>query len=732
MPQFFATTAKHLEALLAEELQGLGIAAARETRGGAQFEGMLEAGYRACLWSRVASRVLLLMGEFEADGPKALYAGAHALDWAAHLPPGASFAVDYGGRLPGIDHSHFGALTVKDALVDRLRAERGARPDVDADAPDLRINVYAHAQRVRIAVDLAGTALHRRGYRLSAGAAPLKETLAAAILLRAGWPAIAAAGGALADPLCGSGTLLIEGGWIAGDVAPGLLRERWGFSGWAGHDADLWARLRDEAVERRAAGAAAIPRLYGSDSDAEALRAARENAERAGLASALELHRVAVAQADSAPAGPGLVVTNPPYGARLGRDSELPGLYAALGGLLRRHYRGWAAAVFTGNPDLGPRIGLRSHRQHVLYNGPIACRLLHFCVREAAVLAAPRLPRPLPEAERGPGAVMLANRLRKNARALAKWRSREGVSCYRLYDADLPEYAFAVDCYEGERLWVHLQEYAAPPDVAREQVRVHRREAVAVILDTLGVGEDQVFFKLRERKRGSSQYERLADQGARHVVEEGGLKFGVEFERYLDTGLFLDHRLTRAWLRERASGRDFLNLFAYTGTASVYAAAGGARSTTSVDLSRGYLDWARDNLALNGYAGPRHRLLQEDVLAWLRAGGDGRRYGLVFLDPPSFSSSKRMQGTLDVQRDHVELLRSAARLLAPEGELVFSTNLRRFRLDAPALAEFELQDISRATLPRDFARNPRIRQCWVLRPRANTAAPRRSKLRVRH
>jgi 23S rRNA (guanine2445-N2)-methyltransferase / 23S rRNA (guanine2069-N7)-methyltransferase len=330
---------------------------------------------------------------------------------------------------------------------------------------------------------------------------------------------------------------------------------------------------------------------------------------------------------------------------------------------------------------------------------------------------------------------MFANRLRKNLKHLGHWLSHNDIRCYRLYDADLPEYAFAVDVYAGnaeiDQRWVHVQEYAAPGSVDPAKVATRRGEALSVIPEVLGITGAQLFFKLRRRQKGSDQYEKLAARGHFQEVIEAGNRFLVNFEDYLDTGLFLDHRITRSLVGELAAGRDFLNLFAYTGTATVYAARGGAASTTTLDMSATYLNWARRNMALNGFVGSQHQYVQADCLAWLDQAGRGRRrYGLIFLDPPSFSASKRMSGTFDVQRDHVALIEETTRLLAPGGTLIFSNNLRRFRMDRAALSGLTIEDISRATLPTDFARNPRIHNCWRIhrgpRPPASARQTRRA------
>lgn len=799
--EFFATCPRNTEGLLLDELRSLGAADAAETRAGVAFTGPLTLAYRACLWSRIASRVLLRMASFPASSSDDLYEGVHRMAWEDHLDPQGTLAVEVTstikqGPLAQLN-THFAEQRIKDAVVDRFRARAGVRPGVDLAQPDIRINMHLTPTEAIVSLDLSGDGLHRRGYRLEGGEAPLKENLAAAILMRAGWPRTAAAGGSLVDPMCGSGTLLVEGALMAGDIAPGLLREYFGFLGWLSFDPRHWDKLVEEARERRELGLERLPALYGYDSDPRAMGMARGNARRAGLAGRIILERRDLSsltvpgrrlgphldgtpRAASQPQGnrppaaaepdpqslPGLVITNPPYGKRLGEISELAGVYETLGERLKESFTGWEAAVFTGNPELGAHLGLRAYRTNVLYNGPLPCRLLLFHIdpvgfqtaarhrktalaeaeddglQASAKPASPAQPdlsgagggvgeesrRPLPRtrSDAAPGASMFGNRLHKRFKHLRRWAAREGIECYRLYDADLPDYAVAVDLYGH---WAHVQEYAPPPTI--DPVQAHRRlkEVVAVVPEVLGIPAEQVALKIRQPQRGAEQYQKLRDEGRFLEVEESGLRFLVNLTDYLDTGLFLDHRMTRRLLRKLAPGRRFLNLFAYTGSATVSAAAGGAASTTSVDLSLTYLDWARRNLALNGFSGPEHGFVRADCLQWLtqapRPRGrvrPGGAYDLIFLDAPTFSNSKSMTATLDIQRDHVGLVRAAADLLSPEGIMIFSTNFRRFKLD-PALAlEFEVADITKQTMPPDFARNPRIHTSF----RIMSAAARRS------
>ena len=717
--RFLASAPRGFADLLAAELAALGAQGVRERSLGVDFTGPLELAYRACLESRLASRVFLEIAQLRAESADDFYATLRGLPWGEHVDPDGTLACDFSGRHPAIVHTRFGAQRMKDAICDALRGQYGRRPDVALERPSVRVHAHASGAVVTVSIDLSGEGLHRRGYRAQAGEAPLRENVAAGMLVRAGWPALAAEGAALLDPLCGSGTLVIEAALIAADIAPGLWRDYFGFSGWKGHDAALWARLHASAVERVRTPHSAAPVLRGSDADARVLGIARDNARRAGVDAWVRFEQAPLAQAQ--PCGPrGLLCTNPPYGVRLEDRETVRALHRELGAVLRERFQGWRAAIITGAPDLGLDIGLRAHRTHTVWNGALECRLRRFEVQPGSERDFRRArPRFDPALRDTAGARMFGNRLAKNAKRLGDWAAKAGIGCYRVYDADMPEYAFAIDLYtaagSAER-WAYVQEYSAPREIELEAVRRRRAEAFSVLPGVLGLSEDHVHVRMRRRTARGEQYEKEGTRGGFQVVGEAGLRFRVNFTDYLDTGLFLDHRITRARLRQAATGARFLNLFAYTGSATVYAAAGGARETTSVDLSHTYLDWARENLAANAFAGPRHRFVQADCHAWLvEAAHSQARFDLIFLDPPTFSNSKRMQGVHDVQRDHAVLVDACMRLLAAGGLLVFSTNAQKFRLDPALGSRYAVTDITRATIPEDFARNPRIHSCYEVR-----------------
>ncbi len=750
--ELFLTCPKGLEGLLLEEAGNLGLEEAREHTSAIRGFAMLETAYRLCLWSRLANRVLLVLKRFSVRDAESLYEGVLEVDWFEHLEPSGSLAVEFSGNGSGIDNTHFGALKVKDAIVDKLRQADGTRPSVDKLNPDMRVHLRLDRGEAILSLDLSGHSLHQRGYRLQQGAAPLKENLAAAVLIRAGWPRIAAEGGALADPMCGVGTFLVEAAMIAADIAPNLSREQWGFSKWLGHVPALWKKLQGEAEQRAAEGMAKPPLwIRGYEADPRLIQPARNNIERAGLSHWIKVYQGEVATFEPRPDQnqKGLVICNPPYGERLGDEASLLYLYQNLGERLRQACMGWEAAVFTGAPDLGKRMGIRSHKQYAFWNGALPCKLLLIKVQpEQFVTGERRTPeqrerereqaeadkasrepqerqynkngnpiKPVPapaveQARLSEGGQMFANRLQKNLKQLGKWARKEGVECYRLYDADMPEYSLAVDLYED---WVHVQEYAAPKSIDPEKAQARLFDALAAIPQALNVDKSKVVIKRRERQSGTKQYQRQSAQGQFMEVGEGGVRLLVNLTDYLDTGLFLDHRPLRLRIQREAAGKRFLNLFCYTATATVHAAKGGARSTTSVDLSKTYLDWARRNLSLNGFS-DKNRLEQGDVMTWLAE--DRGEYELIFIDPPTFSNSKRMEGVFDIQRDHVQLLDLAMARLAPGGVLYFSNNFRKFQLDEGLGARYAVEEISASTVDPDFARNPKIHRAWRISAKA--------------
>lgn len=719
--RFLATCPAGVGVYLAQELAHLGAESIVERPVGVTFEGALGLAYRVCLWSRMANRIVLELGSWQAQSADDLYEAAQSVRWADQLPTNGSLMVDFSGRSADIRNAQFGARRIKDAIVDQFREAGLSRPTVNVKEPDLRIVARLFKGSLSIGLDLSGESLHRRGYRLSGGLAPLKENIAAAALWAAEWPRRSLNGGALLDPMCGSSTLLLEGAMMALDRAPGLLRSRFGFHGWVGHDEQQWHAIRAEAEAR---GRVAEPKakdieIRGYDGDIQAVRRSQENIARLGLEDIVRIRckgLESVARPTHRVLDSGLLVVNPPWGERMGDSDALPHLYNALGALLSREFNNWSAAVLTSEISLGKAMGLKAAKRHCFHNGRLDLHCLQFelsddnrfkPLTDAAVeshVRAREIKQPLSDE-----ATVVANRIRKNLRKLKPWLKRESVSCYRVYDADIPEYSAAIDVYE-ERL--HIAEYAAPKEVPEDKAERRLAALVEAARDVFSVASDSDFaVKRRLRQKGADQYRRLADKRDRLVVREGRVKVLVNLHDYLDTGLFLDHRPLRAWLGREAKGKHFLNLFSYTGVATLHAAMGGATTSTSVDSSATYLDWFQANLALNGLSERQHRGVRADVRAWLEE--DERLYDLIMVDPPSFSNSKGA-ADFDVQREHLSLLRLAMARLNKEGVLYFSTNYRRFELDATVADICQVVDVSQESIPTDFSRNQRIHRCWRL------------------
>lgn len=715
---WFATCPKGVESLLAQELAALGADNVRETVAGVYFDGSRAVMYRACLWLRLANRVLWPITDVEAADGDALHGALLKVNWGQLFDADRTIAVDFSGESRAIRNTQFGAQRTKDAVVDWFSRAEGRRPSVDRRRPDVRISVRYAKGRARVALDMSGGSLHQRGYRLGTGEAPLKENLAAALLLRADWPGVAARGGALIDPMCGSGTLLLEGAMMAADVAPALHRERFGFESLKSHDARQWQALLSDARGRAERGMQVqLSEIRGYDADPRVIRRAQENIARLGMQKIVRISVKPLAELKKPTHKPlpyGLVICNPPYGERLGERGELVTLYRQLGEVMLTEFSGWRGAVFTADKELGKATGLRSHKRYSLYNGALATSLFLFDLADNRLRDAPELVTPGAAGEAGDslseGARMFANRLRKNRKRLASWVKREHIDCYRVYDADMPEYAVAVDIYAGR---VHVAEYKAPRNVSPDAAARRLEEVKSAIPEVLDVPREEVIYKVRERQRGGQQYEKRGRSDWFFPVQEGRARLLVNLTDYLDTGLFLDHRPLRLRIARESVDKDFLNLFCYTGAATVHAALGGARTTTSVDLSNTYLEWLRRNLAENKLDEKTHRVVRADCLEWLQQCDE--RFDLVMLDPPSFSNSSAMEQSFDVQRDHESLVRHAMALLREDGQLYFSNNRRGFKL-APALMEsFACEDISAQTIDIDFQRNARIHCCWVIR-----------------
>ncbi|AKU63282.1 23S rRNA methyltransferase [Aggregatibacter aphrophilus] len=717
MKQLFATTARGFEELLKSELTELGAQDAKVAQGGVHYWADDETLYRTLLWSRLSSRILLPIVQAKVFSDLDLYSAVVGVNWLDYFDEKVHFFVDFNGTNQEIRHTQFGAMRVKDGIVDYFERHGRARPNVDKEQPDIRIHAYLNRDDVVLSLDLSGDALHMRGYREDTGKAPLRETLAAAIVLRSGWQK----GSPLVDPMCGSGTLLIEAAQMEAQIAPQLYRLHWGFDFWQGHNQAAWEKVKEEALALAEAEKQREnpPHFYGFDLDHRVLQKAKQNAKNAGVAHLMQWQQGDVAAIKNpSPNVAGTVICNPPYGERLGTTPALIALYSVFGQRLKQQFAGWNASIFSGEPSLLDCLRLRSHRQFKAKNGPLDCVQKNYQIAERAEQSSVEnaLEFDRTSLVSSEVAVDFANRLQKNIKKIEKWAKQQGLDAYRLYDADLPEYNLAVDRYADH---IVVQEYAAPKNIDENKAHQRLLDAVNATLNVTGIETNKLILKVRQKQKGTNQYEKLANKGEYFYVNEYGAKLWVNLTDYLDTGLFLDHRLTRKMLGEMAQGKDFLNLFAYTGSATVHAALGKAKSTTTVDMSNTYLNWAEQNLLLNDIEGKQHKLIQADCLQWLEK--CDRQFDLIFVDPPTFSNSKRMEDSWDVQRDHIKLMTNLKRILRPNGTIVFSNNKRGFKMDFAKLEELGLSavEISHKTLPLDFERNKQIHNCWLVQAEAH-------------
>ena len=720
---FFATSAANQGDLIAEEARKAGAERVRVTPSGVDFEGSLETGYRFCFETRISSR--LLMGLFVDDdiiSDKELEEATAMLPWEEYIDPTKTLKVTCTTQnCLYITNSHYGALKVKDGIVERIREKfNGERPYIEIHEPDLTVHVHIEDTTVKWYVDFSGENLSMRGYRGEQTEALLKEHLAAALIGRSEWRKSVNDGNPLPfyDPFCGSGTIAVEAALMATDTAPGLLRKKpYPFESLPNFDKEAFDRVVEEAEERRRK---AIDErdisIFASDISRTAVEISKAAALKAGVYDFISFSVQDFTKLEKPPVSKGCIVTDPPYGERMTvRDIDL--LYENTGKVLQNVFKGWDATILTGNSELLSNIDMKPDRTNTLFNGGIMCQAAHYHIftdeeREAMMQKALEKKKQRQAEPLTPGAEMAYNRLMKNLKEITPLMKEQGVECYRIYDADMPEYSASIDIYMGK--WVVVSEYAAPDTIDPEDAKRRLGELVRATEKATGIDEDFIYVKERSRQKGKGQYTRLAANNKMMVARENGVRFLVNFTDYLDTGIFLDHRPVRMMIQEMAKDKRFLNLFCYTGTATLNAIKGGALSTVSVDASSTYLAWMEENLKLNGYSTVFGNLLyKSDVIDWLWDTYD--KFDLIFCDPPTFSNSKDRRGSFDVQRDHVKLIDAAAMHLSPGGTLIFSNNYRKFKLDPEVMEKYVVEDITEKTIGDDFKRDMKIHHCYLIR-----------------
>jgi len=706
-----ATAAFGLEAVVVRELDELGYVARVTRPGRIEFSGDTLAVCRSNLWLRSADRVLVQLAKFAARDFDALFDTTLELPWEEWIVPDAAIPVRGRSHKSQLTSVPACQRTVKKALVQRLLTKHSVA-SLPETGPAVPVEVALLEDEATLSLDTSGPGLHKRGYRTLTGPAQLRETLAAALVQLSFWNPERP----LLDPFCGTGTIVIEAAMLGRRLAPGRKRE-FAAEHWPAIDGSAWQCAREESDDL--ALAALSERPMGTDRDAESLKLARYHAEQAGVADDIHFQQREFGELTSQRQY-GCTIMNPPYGMRMGEESEIEVLYRALPDVLRR-LKTWSHYILSARGDLEQLVGQTADRRRKLYSGQIACTYYQFYgPRPPAKTQASAKPQAAPlvvsrppafgglREEAARQAEEFANRLRKRARHLRRWPTKRGITCYRLYERDIPEVPLVIDRYEDA---LHIAEFERPHDRTAAEHCDWLDHLVGTAAEVLEVPPELLFVKHRAHQRGRAQYQRISQQQTMRIVHEGGLRFQVNLSDYLDTGLFLDHRTTREMIRKAAEGKRFLNLFAYTGAFTVYAAAGGAVQTTSVDLSASYLDWAKENLRINELSGQHHSLVRSDASDFLGSLPVGEQFDLAVVDPPTFSNSKGLDHDWEIQHDHAQLLQKVVAHMSPSGVIFFSTNSRRFKLDETAISGVTIREITKQTIPEDF-RNQRIHRCW--------------------
>lgn len=725
-----------LEGVLCQELKGLGALDASTGRRMVSFTADQALLYRANLWCRTAVRILKPIAQFTVDAAAAdpyrsLYAHVQEIDWQAHLGPTGTLAIDpvVHGRL--LTNSLYAAQVAKDAIADWFRDRFGERPSVDRVQPDLRINLHVSGDRATVYLDASGQSLHKRGYRRQTGEAPLNEVLAAGILRLTGWDG----NGPLVDFLCGSGTLPIEAAMMARNFAPGLIREDFGYRRWLDFDAALEAAVIEEARQaaRPANPSETAPRIFGSDLDPSAIAAARENAARAGVAADIQF-QVANFENLEPPGTHGTILLNPPYDERL-RVAGVGAFYRRLGTLLSRRWQGYDAWVLAGNLEAAGQFGIEPAKTYPLFNGPIECRLLKFELDDSAERPSDESDAAAPPASERASATRsspveaLRNRLTRMGKHWARWARRQGITCYRIYDCDLPEVPWTIDRYEDR---LYIIEHDRPHGRTPLEHRQWFDGLVEVVSQTLDVPAENLYAHLCDPQSAASPRHEgaQAKQNERFVVHEGGCPLEVDLGRRDDTGLAPDLRTLRQHLAAEASGKRFLNLFGRSGVATIFAARGlgdaktadavdrktdGARLTVTVEPSVGFARWSAYNFQLNGLAEPDHVIVPSEPLEWIErlAAAQATPFDLVLVAPPAGFHRRQDSRAWNPREEYRQLLDSVQRLLAPQGKIFFVSTVRRFRLDPADVPWASTRDVTAQLLPADCRDKPAFR-CWSL------------------
>jgi 23S rRNA (guanine2445-N2)-methyltransferase / 23S rRNA (guanine2069-N7)-methyltransferase len=702
--QAYASCPKHLELLLKDELIELGAQDVAEKLSGVVFYATPEVLMKSLLWSRLTNRILVLVNQLKVNDAEELYDAIYKTDWLEQVKGiPHTLAINFKGTNKALRNTQYSSQVVKDAICDRIRQASDTRPDIVKSQADLSVSVVLKQGQILVYQDISGRSLHLRGYRQTLTKAPLKENLAAAVLIRANWQELSQHNYNLIDPMCGSGTFLTEGYLMACDIAPGLTNPHYSIERWKHFDQDLWNSIILDAKNRMLAGIENFKgQIMGADHHKDSIKITKEHAFQLNAEDKIQCEYKDFDNFNI-PANNNLIVCNPPYGVRLKKNVDAT--WRQLGQWMATKALDSKAAIMTYAKNQGFLLGFRAKKSWKLMNGDLAITLIAFDIAGETKLNTPDGQKhALPET-----AQMVANRIKKNLNKLKKWIAKENINCYRVYDADIPEYAVAIDVYNEH---INIQEYKAPNSIPEKKTKKRLEDAVLGAQVALNIKNDKVHIKTRQKQSKNNQYQKKTADSDNIIVHEQQRKYIVNLEKYLDTGLFIDHRWIRNYIQQHSQGKSFLNLFSYTCSVTVAAALGGATKTTSVDSSKTYLAWAKDNYRLNRMDIYNHKLIRSDVLDYIAE--CDKKFDLIFIDPPTYSNSHSRDTDWDVQRDHKQLLLACKRLLNKEGEIIFSNNYRQFKLDETLNDYFSINDLTYKSISPDFQKSKMKRVCYQL------------------
>ena len=715
------------------EALSLGIRNAKSIMGGIEFESDMDTAIDYCLWSHFSTRVLLRI--YEKNGLKNI---DDIRKESENVPFDDYFTADDTFCVTSTIHSclHLKSTmllsqVVKDGVCDRQRILFKKRSYIDKENPDFIVHVHVEKEKVQWYIDFSGPSLCKRHYRVRNTPIYLQEHTSYALLYRSGYLKDLNNDNkrVLIDPFCGSGTILIEAALALINFPVGLIdKDRYNFLHFKNFDNDLYNEKVDKLLDKAKKNHEEFikthgskPLLFGFDSDADAIDAACLNAKKAGVDDLIYFSCIPIEKLDFKnidclnDISSGYIITDPPYNDRV-KVENIGAIYVSFGEFLIKNCASFNVSILTGDSELLRFIPLKTDKTNTIMNSSIKCTFASYYIksneeREKEEQLKAERQNDLLSLPLSSGAKMVYNRLEKNKKSLRKFLKNSGITCYRLYDADMNEYSAAVDVYEDK--YIVVQEYQKGKNVDESNAVRRLGELKLALCKLYSLPMDNIYVKMRKKQKGVLQYEKISQRNENFIVHESGLKFIVNFSDYLDTGLFLDHRFIRNYIAQNAKDKRFLNLFCYTATATCYAHSGGALSSVSVDASQTYINRGKENLRINNLGKNNSYFVKSDCFQYLKHLKDNDIFDLVFFDPPTFSNSKDRR-VFDVQKDHSAMINLILDHLSSDGEIIFSCNFREFKMDKAVEYFADVEDITLRSIDEDF-RDKKIHKAYIIR-----------------